>query len=268
MQQYTDKAVELLIQYIPNVLLAILVLIVGLKLIKVLAKGMDKAMARKDLDKSLRHFLSSMVTIILKVVLFISIASMLGIATTSFIALLGAAGLAVGLALQGSLANFAGGVLILFFKPYSVGEFISAQGFMGTVKEIQVFNTVLNTPDNKVVIIPNGPMSNGPITNFSREETRRVDLVFGIGYDDDIKKAQDVLLDIISDHKKILGDPAPLVRVGELADSSVNFNTRVWVKSEDYWDVFYDLQETVKQRFDKEGISIPYPQRDMHMIGS
>ena len=197
--------------------------------------------------------------------LLISVVSMLGVATTSFIAVLGAAGLAIGLALQGSLANFAGGVLIALFKPFVAGDVIDAQGFLGKVEKIEIFNTIIKTPDNQKVILPNGPLSNGPITNVTAEPIRRVDMVFGIGYDDDIKKAQGILLEIARNNTKVLKDPAPQVRVGELADSSVNFKVRPWCKTEDYWDVYFDITEEVKKRFDSEGVSIPYPQTDVHL---
>jgi len=184
------------------------------------------------------------------------------------VAVLGAAGLAVGLALQGSLANFAGGVLIMIFKPYKVGDYIQAQGEAGTVKSVQIFNTVLNTPDNRRVIIPNGAISGGTITNFSVEETRRMDLVFGIGYDDDLEKAKNVLQEMADADERLLTDPAPFIAVKELADSSVNLVVRIWCKKEDYWDVHFDWQNKVKQRFDKEKISIPFPQTTVHTVAA
>ena len=195
----------------------------------------------------------------------ISVASMIGIETTSFIAILGAAGLAIGLALQGSLGNFAGGVLVLLFKPFKVGDFIDAQGVAGTVSEIQIFNTIIKTPDNKVIIVPNGAVYNGVITNFSKEATRRVDFVFGIGYGDDIKKAKEVIARLVDADERAMKDPAPTIVVSELADSSVNISCRVWVNASDYWGVFFDLTENVKLTFDAEGISIPFPQQDVHM---
>jgi small conductance mechanosensitive channel len=262
---YTDQAVNYLIEFGPNVLLAILTLLIGLWIIKILRKGFNKAMEKADLEVSLMKFLSSLVSILLKVLLLISVVSMLGVQMTSFIALLGAAGLAVGLALQGSLANFAGGVLILLFKPFKVGDFIDAQGYMGTVNAIQVFNTVLKTPDNKTIFIPNGDLSNGSVTNFTTEGKRRVDWVFGIGYDDDLKKAKNILNDLIKQDSRILSDPEPMVVVSELGDSSVNFTARVWVNSSDFWGVYFTMQENVKLTFDAQGISIPFPQRDVHV---
>jgi len=190
---------------------------------------------------------------------------MLGIETTSFIAVLGAACLAIGLALQGSLANFAGGVLILIFRPYKVGDFVEAAGQSGIVKSIEIFSTVLTTGDNKTIILPNGSISNSAVINYSTQETRRVDLVFGIGYDDDIRKAKDLLGALINADKRILKDPEPMVVVSNLGDSSVDITTRSWVNAADYWGVYFDLVENVKLAFDEEGISIPYPQTDVHL---
>jgi len=266
LQVYWDKAIELSMAYAPKFLLALVVLFIGLRIIKMIVHAIDKALEKARTDDSLRKFLGSLVSVLLKIVLIVSVASMIGIATTSFVAILGAAGLAVGLALQGSLANFAGGVLILFFKPFKVGDFIEAQGYLGVVHSIQIFNTVLKTPDNKTVIIPNGQLSGGSLTNFSTESQRRVDMVFGIDYKDDIIKAKSVLRNLINKDERILKEPAPLVVVSGLGDSSVNLTVRVWVNSADYWGVFFDMQENVKLTFDKEGISIPFPQRDVHLF--
>jgi small conductance mechanosensitive channel len=265
MSNYTDKAVELIMAYAPKLLLAIITLLIGLWIIKLIVKVVVRGLDRSKADVSLQKFLGSLVGILLKIVLFISVFSMIGIQMTSFVALVGAAGLAVGIALQGSLANFAGGVLILLFKPYKVGDFISAQGYSGSVKEIQVFNTILTTPDNKTIIIPNGSLSNSSITNFSTEPKRRVDMTFGIGYSDDINKAKDILNSLIRQDVRILTDPDPVVVLSELADSSVNFTVRVWCKGADYWGIFFDMQEKVKLEFDKGGISIPFPQQDVHV---
>jgi len=262
---FTDQAMNYVIEYGPNLLLAILTLFIGLWIIRMLGKGFGKAMEKADLEISLRKFLLSLISILLKVLLVISVVSMLGVEMTSFIAILGAAGLAVGLALQGSLANFAGGVLLLLFKPIKVGDFIDAQGHMGTVHAIQVFNTILKTPDNKTIFVPNGILSNGSITNFSTEENRRVDFTFGIGYNDDIQKAKGILTDLVKQDTRILTDPEPVVVVSALADSSVNFTVRVWAKSSDYWGVFFEMQEKVKLTFDAQGVSIPFPQRDVHV---
>ena len=262
---YTDQAVGLLMDFGPNVILAIVTLFIGLWVIKLLSKGFQRTMERAKVDESLKKFLLSLVGILLKVLLVISVVSMLGVQMTSFIAMLAAAGLAVGLALQGSLANFAGGVLLLLFKPFKVGDFIEAQGFMGTVHEIQVFNTILKTPDNKTIFIPNGNLSNGSVTNFSTEGKRRVQWTFGIGYSDDLKKAKDILNSLVKEDNRILGEPEPMIAVSELGDSSVNFVVRVWVNSADYWGVYFDMQEKTKLTFDAQGISIPFPQRDVHV---
>ena len=265
MSHYTDTAVELAMAYGPRLILALIVLVLGLWIINRLVRVLGKAMERSSTDPTLTNFFSNLVSIGLKALLLISVASMIGIETTSFIAILGAAGLAVGLALQGTLANFAGGVLILLFRPYKVGDFIEAQGVAGTVAAIQIFNTIFKTPDNKVIIVPNGAISNGIITNFSKEATRRVDFVFGIGYGDDMTLAKEIIKRLITEDQRALAEPAPQVVVSELADSSVNITARVWVNAADYWSLKFDLTEQVKSTFDKEGVSIPYPQRDVHL---
>ncbi|MDH3642983.1 MAG: mechanosensitive ion channel [Gammaproteobacteria bacterium] len=262
---YADTAIELLMTYGPKLILAIVVLIVGLWIIKRVVRLIGKGMERSNAEPTLAKFLSSLASIGLKALLLISVASMVGIETTSFIAILGAAGLAVGLALQGTLANFAGGALILLFKPYKVGDFIDAQGVAGTVAEIQIFNTVIKTADNKVIIVPNGSISNGIITNFSAEATRRVDFVFGIDYGDDIGKAKSVLERLVTEDSRTLADPAHVIVVSELGDSSVNITVRVWVNAADYWGLYFDLTEKVKLTFDQENISFPFPQQDVHM---
>lgn len=265
MTTYMDKAVELGMTYGPRLLLAIVVLIIGLWIINRFVRLMNAGMEKSNTEPTLARFLSNLTSIGLKALLLISVASMIGIATTSFIAVLGAAGLAIGLALQGSLANFAGGVLVLLFRPYKVGDFIEAQGVMGTISEIQIFNTIMKTPDNKVIIVPNGSISNGIITNFSMEATRRVDFVFGIGYGDDIAKAKSIITRLVEEDSRSLAEPAPLIVVSSLGDSSVNITTRVWVNASDYWGFFFDLTEKVKLAFDQEGVSIPFPQRDVHL---
>lgn len=260
-----NKISELAAEYAPKLLLIIVTWIVGVFVIKHLLKLTTKGMKKSKVEISLQKFLLSLIGIILKVLLFISIVSMVGVKMTSFVAILGAMAFAIGMSLQGSLGNFAGGVLIILFKPFKVGDYIQAQGFSGSVNEIQMFCTVLKTPDNKTIIIPNGALSGGSIVNFSIEETRRVNWTFGIGYEDDIKKTQAVLLELVNKDKRILKDPASFVRIGELADSSVNFTVRAWVKSTDYWDVHFDMIENVKLEFDKNKISIPYPQMDVHL---
>lgn len=244
---------------------AIIALIIGLWVIGLITKGIKKVMKSRGIDDSLQPFLVGLLGITLKALLFISVISMLGVEMTSFIAILGAAGLAVGMALSGTLQNFAGGVMILIFKPFKVGDVVTAQGYTGSVYEIQIFNTVLKTPDNKHIIIPNGGLSTGSLVNFSKEETRRVDWTIGIGYGDDVDKAKSVLLNLIKADSRIKNDPEPFIAVSELADSSVNFTVRVWVNSGDYWGVFFDMNENVYKTFDKEGLNIPYPQMDVHV---
>lgn len=263
--EYLDMGMAMAMAYVPRLVLAIVTLVVGIWIINRLTSGIVKALERAGIDQTLTTFSRNLVGIGLKVLLLISVASMVGIATTSFIAMLAAAGLAVGLALQGSLGNFAGGVLILIFKPYRVGDFIDTNGEAGTVKEIGIFNTMMTTPDNKTIYVPNGAISNSAITNFSAQPTRRVDIVFGIGYDDDLRVAKDILRGLIEADKRILDDPEPLVVVSSLGDNSVNITTRSWVATADYWPVFFDLTENAKLAFDDAGITIPYPQRDVHI---
>ena len=264
MQELLQTAYTMLMTYGPKLVLAILVLIIGLWLINKVVGGLRNNLTNK-VDATLGQFGSSIVSVIFKAILLISVASMIGIETTSFVAVLGAAGLAVGLALQGSLANFAGGVLILMFKPFRVGDLLDAQGYIGTVKEIQIFNTILKTADNRTVIIPNGALSNSSMVNINQEATRRVDFVFGIGYGDDIDLAKATLHELITKDERILRDPAPMVVLSELADSSVNFTVRVWVNTPDYWNVYFAMHESVKKEFDAKGISIPFPQQDVHL---
>ena len=252
--------------YGPKVVGAILVLIIGLWVINLITRAFGRMMRKKDTDPSLQGFLKSIFSILLKILLFISVMGMVGIEATSFIAIIGAAGLAVGLALQGTLQNFAGGVMILLFKPYKVGDFIDGAGHMGTVKEIKIFTTILNTPDNKIIIIPNAQLSNSSLTNFSAMETRRVDFTFGIAYGDDYDKAKKVLLELIQADDRIMKDPAPFLALSELADSSVNFVVRVWTKGADYWGVYFDMIEKVYKTFTESGLNIPFPQMDVHLI--
>jgi len=251
--------------YLPKLALGLIILAVGWILCSLLTSFISHLMKKSKVEESLRTFLKSLIGISLKVLLLITVVSMMGVEMTSFIAILAAAGFAVGLALQGSLSNFAGGVLILSFKPFKVGDAIDAQGHKGKVKAIQIFNTILMTPDNKKIIIPNGALSNGSVINFSTEKERRVDFVFGIGYNDKIPKAKEIILALIKKDKRILKDPEPFVRVSELGNSSVNITVRVWAKSEDYWDINFDMIENVKESFDRNRISIPYPQMDVHM---
>ncbi len=256
---------DTLVPLVSAIALAVAVLIVGKIIIKKLIKLTAKTMEKRDTDKTLRPFLLNMLNFGLQAILYISVIGILGVETTSFAAILAAAGLAVGMALSGTLQNFAGGVMILLFKPYKVGDLIEAQGYTGVVDEIQMFITVLKTPDNKTIIIPNGPISNGSLVNYSTEELRRVDFTIGIGYGDDVDKAREVINGMINADQRILKDPEPFIGVSELADSSVNFAVRTWVKAEDYWGVFFDMNENVYKTFDKEGLNIPYPQMDVHV---
>ncbi len=258
-----SNLVELLSFYGLRFIFAVILFFVGWFLIKFIVKMADKGLERR-FEPTLTRFTVASLKVVLIILLVITAASTVGIEMTSFIAILGAAGFAVGFALQGSLANFAGGVLLLIFHPFRVGDFIDTGNHMGKVIEIQLLYTIMNTRDNKRVYIPNGSLANNSITNFSSNEERRVDLVFGIGYDDDFEEAKDIIKDIIAGNDKILLDPEPVVRVGEHADSSVNIFTRVWVKSKDVINVNFDLHEDVKRRFDEAGIGIPYPQMDIH----
>lgn len=259
MEKNLEKIKNLLIEYSPKVIAALLLLIVGLWIIGIVTKATKKLMEKRGVDMSLRGFLSSLINWALKIFLIVTVAGQLGIETTSFAAIIAAASLAIGMALQGSLSNFAGGALIMIFRPFKVGDYIEAQGEQGVVKDIQIFTTKLNTVDNKEVIIPNGALSNGNIINYSSEEKRRVDLTFGVSYDADIKQTKEVLLSVINNTPFTLNDPTPLVFVSELADSSVNFVTRTWVKSTDYWDAHFHIIENTKIELDKAGIEIPYP---------
>jgi len=243
---------------------ALIIFFVGKWIVKKLTTLVGKALKKSNMDEMLVDFVQSLLNWALLLVIIIAALSQLGIDTTSLIALLGAAGLAIGLALKDSLSNFAAGVMLLVFRPFKTGDFVSVAGVSGSVEKIHVFTTTILTSDNKENIVPNSAVYGGVITNFSARETRRVDMVFGIGYEDDIKKAKEILIQIISSHPKTLTDPEPLVAVSELADSSVNFTVRAWSKTEDYWKVYFDCQEQVKLAFDEQGISIPYPQMDIH----
>lgn len=246
----------------------IVILVIGLWIAGMITSTVKKLMEKRGLDPALQSFLGSMLGITLKVLVVISALGTLGIEMTSFVAILGAAGLAVGMALSGTLQNFAGGVMILIFKPFKVGDFIEAQGYAGVVSEIQIFNTILKTGDNKTIIIPNGGLSTGSMVNYSTEPRRRVDWVIGIGYGDDCDKAKEVIMGMLNDDSRILKDPAPFIAVKELADSSVNFVVRGWVESADYWGVYFDLHERVYKEFDKHGLNIPFPQMDVHVHNS
>jgi len=258
-QKYLDIALAFIKNNSAKVIAAILILIIGLWLSKKIVKLTQKLMAKKGVDVTLQKFLGDLLNWAFKILVFITAIAQVGVETTSFIAILGAAGLAVGLALQGSLANFAGGALIMIFKPFKVGDFIEAQGHTGVVKEIQIFVTKLNSPQNRLIILPNGTLSNGSITNYSEENVSRVDLSFGVSYDADIKQTKEVLMKVLLNNPKVLKEPAPAVKLSELADSSVNFVVRPWVATEDYWTVHFEVLEATKLALDKAGIEIPYP---------
>ena len=248
-----------------NIVLALVIFVVGRWVVHALVGLLRKGLGRANMDTILIDFIASITNAVLLLFVIIAALNQLGVNTTSLIALLGAAGLAVGLALQNSLQNFAAGVMLIIFRPFKSGDFIEAAGTTGVVENITIFTTVLRTGDNREVIVPNGSIYNGTITNYSARATRRIDMVFGIGYDDDIRKAKEILQRLLNEDERILKDPEPLVAVAELADSSVNFNVRPWVNSADYWAVKFDFTERVKLAFDAEGISIPYPQMDVHM---
>ena len=260
-----NHGIEIVLTYGPKLIAAIVVFIIGNWLVKVITRGINKAMGRGGVDPSLKPFLVGIIGMLLKAMLIISVLGMLGIEMTSFIAILGAAGLAVGMALSGTLQNFAGGVMILLFKPFKVGDVIDAHGYVGSVAEIQIFNTILKTPDNKTIIIPNGGLANASMTNYSTEEKRRVDWTVGVGYGDDLDRARQVIQKLCDDDGRILKDPEPFIAVAELADSSVNFTVRAWVQAADYWNVFFAMNENIYKTFDKVGLNIPYPQMDIHI---
>lgn len=244
---------------------ALLTLVIGLWIAGVITNVFRRMLVKSKVDQGLQGFLISLVSILLKVLVYITALGVLGVQMTSFIAIMGAAGLAIGLALSGTLQNFAGGVLILFFKYFRVGDFIEAQGHMGTVKDIQIFVTLLTTPDNKTIIIPNGPLATGTLTNFSTQPLRRVDWTFGIAYGDDLDKAYEVLQRLLDEDERILRDPEPFMALSGLADSSVNIVVRAWVNASDFWPVHFRMNEQVYRTFDREGLSIPFPQRDVHI---
>jgi small conductance mechanosensitive channel len=249
-----------------SLIIAIVILVIGFRLAKFFSKMTQRILEKRDSDKGLISFMRGLVSGLVKVLTIITAFSQLGIEMTSFIAILGAAGFAIGMAFSGTLSNLAGGVMLLIFKPIKVDEFIDAQGEMGTVSEIQIFHTILLTTDNKTIIIPNGPLANGNIVNFTRQDNRRVDFKFGFAYGEDLKLAQDTIMDIIKSHPKVLKDPEPMVRLGELADSSVNLTVRLWSMKEDYWDIHFYVNEKVYEKFNEiEGLSIPFPQVDVHM---
>ncbi|WP_420602778.1 mechanosensitive ion channel family protein [Flagellimonas sp.] len=263
-EKHLENAIDWFWNFMPNLILAVVIFFVGLWIVRFINKMVHRFFERKDYDETLESFLQSFISIALKVLLFVVVITQLGVKSSSLVAMVGAAGLAIGLALQGSLANFAGGVLILIFKPFKVGDWISAQGVEGSVKQISIFSTKLNTFGNQVAIIPNGQLSNGSIINYNQEDTRRDKFDVGIGYGSNIKKAKEILLQICVDNPDILKEPAPEVYVGELGDSSVNLTLRFWAKNELFWPAHFYVIEETKSRFDEAGIEIPFPQRVMH----
>ena len=260
-----NVSVDLLTQFGYKIIAAVLIFFIGRWIAKLLVKFAKKIMAKAEMEDTLERFLANLLYAVLMAAIVIATINQLGVQTTSLLAIVGAAGLAIGLALQGSLANFASGVMIVCFLPYRVGDFIEAGGVSGTVVEVQIFTTVLKSPDNKKIIIPNSQIMAGTIVNISANPTRRLDLVAGCGYDDDLDKVRRVLEEIVAADDRVLADPAPTIAVSELADSSVNFVVRPWVNAGDYWPTHFDMTEAIKKRFDAEGISIPYPQQDVHM---
>ncbi|MGP4072743.1 mechanosensitive ion channel family protein [Piscibacillus sp. B03] len=257
--------IGIIMPYLRNIALAIVVLVVGLISIKVITNAVGKQIDKSKLDNSLKPFLKSLTGTILKILLVISVIGILGVPMTSFVAIIAAAGFAIGLAFQGSLSNFAGGVLLLTIRPFRVGDYIEGNGYAGTVEAIQILYTELVTPDNKVIFIPNGNLSNSGIVNYSAKETRRVDFKFGVGYETDTQHVLRTLHQIVESHPSTLDDPEPFVRLSAHGDSAVEYTVRVWVNAEDFWDVHFDILEQVKTRFDQEQISIPYPQMDVHV---
>lgn len=265
LQLWTAKAIEYAALHGLSVLYALIIFVVGRWAAGLISGAIRKVMSRHKIDPALISFASSLAYFGLLAFVVVATLEQIGVKATSFVAIIGAAGLAVGLALQGSLSNFASGVLIILFRPFRIGDYVEAAGTAGVVKEITILTTVLATPDNKKIIVPNSAVMSGTITNFSANDTRRLDLVFGVGYSSDLPHVKKVLEEIIATEPRCLKDPAPTVGVLALADSSINFAVRPWVKTSDYWPTYFDLQMRVKQRFDEEGISIPFPQRDVHL---
>ena len=265
LQEIMNYAIEITSNFGLKLLTALIVVIVGKQLVKILLKVIKVALEKANTEETVRIFVANLLNTVFTVIIFVAAINQLGVETTSIIALLGAAGLAIGLALQGSLANFASGILIVIFRPYKVGDYIEAGTNAGTVKDIQIFSTVLRTPDNKAIVVPNGSIMDGSITNYSEQPTRRIDIIASCSYQDDLDKVKQVLKTILDSEDRILTEPKPQIAVSELAESSVNFIVRPWVNSSDYLPVMYSLLEQIKKTFDQEGISIPYPQSDIHI---
>ncbi len=262
--QIIEKLIDLSIAAGRNILIAILIYIVGRFLISLIQRVLNNMLTRRKVEISIQTFLKSLISILLNVLLIVSVVGTLGINTTSFAALLASAGVAIGMALSGNLQNFAGGLIILFFKPYKVGDWIEAQGVSGTVKAIQIMHTLVTTTDNKVIYIPNGAMSSGVITNYSNMETRRVDWIIGVDYGEDIDKVKSVINELIQKDSRILKDPAPFIALHALDSSSVNVTVRVWVKNSDYWNVYFEMNKNIYDEFNKQSINFPFPQMTIH----
>ncbi len=266
MEFSADKLMEAVQFWGLKAVMAVAIFAIGRIVARVLRNSLRAALRRAKVEETLVSFAVNLTYALLMVMVIIATLNQLGVQTTSFIAILGAAGLAVGLALQGSLANFAAGILMIIFKPFKVGDFIEAAGTMGIVEDIEIFTTTMRTPDNKQIIVPNNQITNGNITNFSAKATRRVDLVVGVSYGDDLNKVKSVLQDLLARDTRVLADPSPTIGVLQLGESSIDFVVRPWVKSDDYWPTLFDLNQTIKERFDAEGICIPFPQRDVHLF--
>jgi len=263
--KYTDLAIMYASEYGLKIIVAIAIFFIGKFIVKKIMTIMKNIMTKANVDRTLAEFLANVIYFTLLIVVILASLNTLGINTTSFLAVFGAASLAIGLALKDSLSNIGAAVLIIIFRPFNVGDYIDAAGASGTIEEINLFSTIMVTPDNKTIMIPNASVIGSNITNYSNKPTRRVNLVFGIDYNDDLKLAKETLMQIIKEDKRVLQEPAPFVAVGELADNSVNFVFRVWVKTEEYWDVHFDMLEKVKLAFDDKGISIPFPQMSIHL---
>lgn len=264
LEQVIQQIITFCVDAGKSILLAAVIFIAGRFLISVINRLVAQMMERRKIDATIQSFLRSFINILLTILLLISVVSALGVNTTSFAALLASAGVAVGMALSGNLQNLAGGLIILLFKPYKVGDYVDAQGVSGTVKEIQIFHTVLITPDNKIIYVPNGSLSSGSVTNYSLSQLRRVDWTVGVEYGTEIEKVRQTVLDLIKKDGRILTEPAPFIALSALADSSVNITIRVWVKNEDYWGVFFDMNQNIYEVFNREGISFPFPQVTVH----
>ena len=264
MQTLIGKGIELGIEAGKSIIVAVVIYFVGKALISLVNRMLSGMMERRNVDPAIQSFVKSLANILLMILLAISVVSALGVNTTSFAALLASGGVAVGMALSGNLQNLAGGIVILLFRPFKVGDYIEAQGTGGTVSEIQIFHTILTTPDNKKIYLPNGALSSGNITNYSKEPLRRVDFTVAVEYGEDIDKVRKALKNILEKDARVLQEPAPVIVLGALADSSVNMTVRVWVKSEDYWNVFFETNETIYNEFNRQGINFPYPQLTIH----